>query len=356
MTHIWVRDEQREHEERVGMTPDTAAALMAKGIRISVESSSVRAIQIDGYREVGCHIVAQNSWPDAPDDAIIFGLKELPDDGTPLRHSHIMFGHAYKGQSDGQVLLKRFVAGGSTLFDLEYLIGEDDRRVAAFGYWAGFTGAAVAMKCWAAQKQNLICGAVSTYPSSEALVKEIRGELDKTNLPRPAALIIGALGRVGTGARDMCAALDVRTTDWDMAETASGGPFPEVLEHDIFLNCILGAPGCPVFVPVSALNAKRSLSIIGDIACEPGSDFSPVKVYDRPTTWDEPALRVSDTPPLDVTAIDNLPSMLPIESSVDFAKQLLPSLAQLDNLDSGVWQRAKSTFDQHSALLRKSLS
>ena len=36
-------------------------------------------------------------------DAIIFGLKELPEDGTPLAHRHIMFGHAYKGQPAGQV-------------------------------------------------------------------------------------------------------------------------------------------------------------------------------------------------------------------------------------------------------------
>ena len=77
-----------------------------------------------------------------PQDAIVFGLKELPEDGTPLRHRHIMFGHAYKGQPAGRVLLDRFVAGGGTLYDLEYLVDANGRRVAAFGYWAGFAGAA----------------------------------------------------------------------------------------------------------------------------------------------------------------------------------------------------------------------
>jgi saccharopine dehydrogenase (NAD+, L-lysine-forming) len=52
----------------------------------------------------------------------------------------------------------------------------------------------------------------------------------------------------------------------------------------------------------------------------PDSDFSPIKVYDRTTTWDVPALRVHDQPILDVTAIDNLPSILPAESSEDFAE------------------------------------
>jgi saccharopine dehydrogenase (NAD+, L-lysine-forming) len=33
--------------------------------------------------------------------------------------------------------------------------------------------------------------------------------------------------------------------------------------------------------------------VIGDIACDPTSDFSPIKVYDRATDWDAPALRVA---------------------------------------------------------------
>jgi saccharopine dehydrogenase (NAD+, L-lysine-forming) len=50
---------------------------------------------------------------------------------------------------------------------------------------------------------------------------------------------------------------------------------------------------------------------------------------------------------LDVMAIDNLPSMLPAESSVDYAEQLLPSLLTLGDLGSGVWGRAKATFDEN---------
>jgi len=351
MTHLWIRAEQRDHEERVGLTPEGAVELLAKGIRITVEQSSVRAIPIDGYRAAGCEIAPENSWPQAPADAIIFGLKELPDDGTPLPHRHIMFGHAYKGQPDGQALLKRFNAGGGTLYDLEYLVGDTGRRVAAFGYWAGYAGAAVALKCWAAQQQASIASPVGVYPGSDALQADLKQQLDSTNAPRPNAIVIGANGRVGTGASDLCNAMGVDVTKWDMAETAHGGPFPEILRHDIFLNAILAQPGCPVFVPASAKTDPRQLTVIGDIACDPTSDFSPIKVYDRVTTWDAPALRVHDTPPLDVTAIDNLPSMLPVESSHDYAQQLLPSLLTLDALTSGVWGRAKSEFDKHSAAI-----
>ncbi|MCX8953013.1 saccharopine dehydrogenase [Ruegeria sp. NA] len=347
MTHLWVRAEQRPNEERVGLTPEGAAALIAAGLRVTVEESHVRAIPIDGYKDAGCAIAAENSWPEAPLDAIIFGLKELPEDGTPLPHRHIMFGHAYKGQHSSRALLERFKAGGGTLYDLEYLVGEDGRRVAAFGYWAGYAGAAVTLKTWAAQQRGEECPPVEVYAGKDVLNAELLAELDATRAPRPRAIVIGALGRVGTGAADLCDAMGVDVTKWDMAETASGGPFPEILDHDLFLNCIFARPGTPVFVPREALTAPRNLTAIGDVACDPDSDYNPVPVYDRATTWDAPALRVATDPVMDVMAIDNLPSMLPVESSEDYAAQLLPSLLTLTHLDSGVWGRAEAIYKTH---------
>jgi saccharopine dehydrogenase (NAD+, L-lysine-forming) len=125
------------------------------------------------------------------------------------------------------------------------------------------------------------------------------------------------------------------------------------LTHDIFLNCILASASTPVFVPASASSAPRALRVIGDIACDPGSAFSPIKVYDRTTSWEHPALRVHENPILDVTAIDNLPSLLPRESSEDFAAQLLPNLLGLHDMAQGVWAKAGAHFDNHLSLLGK---
>ncbi|MCR8724847.1 saccharopine dehydrogenase [Frigidibacter sp. ROC022] len=346
MTHIWMRTESRENEARAPLTPEGAAQLLAAGIAVTVEESRQRALPLAAYRDAGCAVAPEGSWPEAPAGAFVLGLKELPEDGSPLRHRHIMFGHAFKGQPAGRVLLERFRAGGGTLLDLEYLVDETGRRVAAFGYWAGFAGAAVTLLDWAAQARGGRCGPVGAYASAEAMVAAVKAEMEGL-APNPRALVIGALGRVGTGATDFCGRVGVPVTGWDMAETAGGGPFPEVLEHELFFNCILARPGCPVFVPAEAVNAPRALRVIGDIACDPTSDFSPVKVYDRSTTWEEPVLRVAESPVLDVMAIDNLPSMLPAESSQDFAAQLLPSLLVLDAPDETVWTRAEATFRKH---------
>ena len=345
MTHIWMRAESRPHEARAALTPKGAAELIARGCRVTVEASRQRAIPLDAYSAAGCDIAAEGSWTDAPAGAFILGVKELPEGDTPLSHRHIMFGHAYKGQAAGRRLLDRLKAGGGMLLDLEYLTDDTGRRLAAFGYWAGFAGAAVSVMALAAQRRGGICAEVGVYRSSEAMVAELK-ELLQGDTPR--ALVIGALGRVGSGAGALCEALGIPVTRWDMAETAHGGPFPEVLQHDLFFNCILARPGCPVFVPASAVTDARKLRVIGDIACDPQSEFSPVKVYSHETTWEAPVVRVAEAPPLDVMAIDNLPALLPVESSEDFAAQLLPGLQQLGDLDSGAWSRAAALFRQHA--------
>lgn len=352
MPHLWVRAEQRANEDRTGLTPEGAQTLLARGFDLSVERSANRVIADTAYEAAGCEMVTARSWPGAPRDAIIFGLKELPDDGTPLRHRHIMFGHAYKGQFAGQRLLRRFQAGGGTLLDLEYLVDESGRRRAAFGYWAGYAGAAVSLLAWAAQQQGGICPPVSVWRNQATLLEELRAQLDRSGgRSAPRAILIGALGRVGTGAGALCDAVGCEVTGWDLPETAHGGPFPEILAQDIFLNCILAGPDTPVFVPQHSLDAPRTLSVIGDIACDPDSAYNPIPIYTEATDWATPVIRVRDDPALDVMAIDNLPSLLPLESSQDFAAQLLPVLEGLAQADDPVWRRAEDTFNTHLSAL-----
>lgn len=347
MTHLWVRAEQRADECRVGITPEGVAALVAAGWRVTVEDSHARVFPLAAYLAAGAQAAEFASWPDAPRDAIIFGLKELPESDTPLPHRHVFFGHAFKGQAAGARLLARFRAGGGVLYDLEYLTDDRGRRVAAFGYWAGYAGAAVTLLAYAAQARGMTCPPLRRFDSKADLLECVRSELAGAC---PSVLVVGALGRVGTGASDLCRAAGAHVIGWDMAETAHGGPFPQILASDVFLNCILAMPGCPVFVPAGALSDHaRGLRVIGDIACDPTSEFSPVKVYDRVTTWQQPVHRVATLPPLDVMAIDNLPSILPLESSVDFAGQLLPHLLVMGDMSGGVWGRAAAVFDAQAS-------
>ena len=343
MKHLWLRAEHRENEKRVGLTPQGATQLIKKGIRVSVEASDTRIISTKDYKDAGCEIVSAGSWENAPEDVIIFGLKELPNDDTPLKHSHIMFGHAFKGQVSGKKLLKKFKSGGGTLYDIEYLTQDTGKRVAAFGYWAGFAGAYVTLKVWISQLKKEECPPLSAFNDKRKLLKDISNEINSIKT-LPSAIVIGSLGRVGTGVCDFCEESSLNIKKWDLVETSSGGPFPEVLNHEILFNCVVATPNTPVFFQPNYTYSKRKLRVIGDIACDPDSDYNPIPIYSEPTTWTNPGLKIANDPPLDIMAIDNLPSLLAIESSIDFAEQIFPYLMQLVDKNYGVWQRAKQVF------------
>ncbi|PIB25045.1 saccharopine dehydrogenase [Amylibacter kogurei] len=348
--HFWLRAEDHNNEHRSPITPTEASALMQAGAKLTVERSDDRAHHDADFAALGCDMVERGTWMDAPRDTVILGLKELPILDFPLIHRHIQFAHVFKGQDAAPQNLDRFKRGGGTLYDLEFLVDDTGRRVAAFGYWAGFAGAAIGLMAWIAQQRGETLGAVPSYPNQAALVDELKEALGAVDT-RPNAIVIGALGRVGTGAGDLFSALNLDVTKWDMDETASGGPFPEIAQHNIFLNCILASPKTPLFFGADDVAKSRSLSVIADIACDPNSPYNPIPIYGDNTRFDAPIIRVADTPVLDVMAIDNLPSMLPLESSADYAAQLLPILLDFSEDKLGTWARAKSVFDEKIAAL-----
>jgi saccharopine dehydrogenase (NAD+, L-lysine-forming) len=53
---------------------------------MSVERSPTRCIADAEYEKVGCTLVASETWKEAPTDAMILGLKELPDVRINLQH------------------------------------------------------------------------------------------------------------------------------------------------------------------------------------------------------------------------------------------------------------------------------
>lgn len=178
-------------------------------------------------------MVPEGSWVDAPANHIILGLKELPEETFPLKHTHVQFAHCYKNQGGWEEVLSRFPAGKGTLYDLEFLQDESGRRVAAFGYHAGFAGAALAVEAWAEQiNEGKALGPVSPYPNEGELIAHIKKIIAKAGR-QPRVLVIGALGRCGRGAVDLCLKAGISEENvlkWDMAETAKGGPFTEIVE------------------------------------------------------------------------------------------------------------------------------
>lgn len=224
------------------MTPTTAKALIDAGYKVNVERSTLRIFDDSDFPAVGATLVPEGSWPDAPADHIIVGLKELPEETFPLKHTHVQFAHCYKGQGGWDDVLARFPRGGGTLYDLEFLQDDSGRRVAAFGFHAGFAGAALALIAWARQLETGKVGmaGVKPFDNEQLLVDEVKMSLETGTAKagrRPRCFVMGALGRCGRGAVDCLKKAGLKSEDiveWDINETrAKSGPYPEIVESDV---------------------------------------------------------------------------------------------------------------------------
>ncbi|MBW8821485.1 MAG: saccharopine dehydrogenase [Streptomyces sp.] len=335
--HLWLRHEVRSTERRTPVVPSDARRLVDSGVTLTVEESPQRIFPVEEYEAAGCAVAPAGSWASrAPQDAVVVGLKELPDEPAALPHRHVFFGHAYKGQPGAPELLRRFAAGGGALLDLEYLVDDHGRRLAAFGYWAGYLGAALAVL----QHRGRL-SAPLTPTSQEELAEVLRPVAGDEEF---RALVIGALGRSGRGARVALQAAGVEPVCWDLEETRALDR-PALLAHDLLVNCVLATTPVPPFVREADLDdPARRLRTLSDVTCDVGSPLNVLPVYDRVTEWAEPVRRLHKEPPLDLIAIDNLPSLLPEESSVGFSGSLLPLLLEFGV--GGPWGRCLDRFRQ----------
>ncbi|KAK4454776.1 hypothetical protein QBC34DRAFT_392589 [Podospora aff. communis PSN243] len=363
-TILHLRSETKPLEHRSALTPTTAAELIKAGYVVNVERSPERIFDDEEFSAVGATLVPEGSWEDAPRDHIIVGLKELEEKEFPLKHVHVQFAHCYKQQGGWETVLARFPRGGGTLLDLEFLVDDRGRRVAAFGFHAGFAGAALALEVWAWQLNHTEpFPGVSSYPNEDALIADVKAAVEggaKKAGRMPRVIVIGALGRCGSGAVAALRKAGVPEDNilkWDMAETAPGGPFKDITESDVFINCIyLSGGGVPPFVNLESLQTPdRKLSVVCDVSADTTSPFNPVPIYTVATTFDKPTVPVDGLksgPPLSVISIDHLPSLLPREASEAFSHDLLPSLLALNDWQNHpVWARAKKLFDEKVATL-----
>ncbi|MFE9769589.1 saccharopine dehydrogenase [Streptomyces sp. NPDC005808] len=335
-----MRHESRTTERRAPITPWDAGQLVRNGLRLTVEDSPQRVFPLADYVDAGCVPAPMGSWTSAPDDEYVIGLEELPHKPAQLRHRHIYFGHAYKGQPDAVALLYRFAAGGGTLFDLEHVTDGKGVRRAAFGYWAGYVGAGLAILRW----WGRLTGPLEPLSRDEfdARLREAP-DADARAGQGPTAIVVGALGRSGRGACDALEAAGVTPVRWDATETRNLDR-DALLGHDIFINAVLTTHRVPPFLTEDHLKSGHRLSVISDITCDVGSELSVLPFNDAFTDWLRPvrSLRIGDKP-LDVIAIDNLPSLLPTEASEDFSAALTPHLLALSETDP-VWARCREAF------------
>lgn len=108
----------------------------------------------------------------------------------------------------------------------------------------------------------------------------------------------------------------IKPTEWDREHTAKGGPFPELLHQDILVNAIYLNPALRLspFLTKGMIDhsTDRTLSVFSDVSCDVTNPHSVFPIYDHLTSFANPTICVAEKPvPLEVIAIDHLPSLVP---------------------------------------------
>jgi saccharopine dehydrogenase (NAD+, L-lysine-forming) len=302
---IYLRKETYENEIRAPLVPAHIEILLNAGFQIVVESSEKRVFSNEEYNKAGA-IITTEPWFKQPKEALIIGLKELTNLDKLATHTHIYFSHSYKGQSNAHQILQAFRSSNSVIYDLEYFLNNDGRRALAFGYHAGLVAAVLGLTQHYNRK-NGIPDLTNLRPWStmDSMIESIK--------TYPATIAVVGSGRSAQGVKYILSKNGV----------TSVSVFREniylIKEADIVFNCItLDKNYTEVWLTNDTVLKKPQLIV--DISCDYAKPNNPIAVYNSATTWQNPVYNYSDK--LSIIATDNLPSLLPRDSSIEFSEKL----------------------------------
>ena len=383
-----IRETKNPVDNRVALTPSQMAALQNRypDDEFVVQSSDTRVFPDAAYREAGLTIT------DRMDDCdVLFGIKEVEVHTLIPDKHYFFFGHIAKQQASNRPLLQALVKKRITFSDYEYLVDDHNRRLCAFGWWAGFVGTYYTLRGYGIRHGLFELPKPDRQFSMEKLLNALRS----VNLPSVKLLVTGN-GRVSHGVQELleqigaerlpeedflsdrpvcklsfCAAdadkLVVRKDgtafsweDFQANPSQYSSDFMRWGRHaDILVSAHFWNPKAPVYLTQKDLaNPELKIRFIGDISCDiQGSLQSTLRAsthdepyydYDPDTASEAPAF--SSDRHITVMAVDTCPNALAADTSAYFGEKLIEHVfvPLLDRQHSDVIQR--STILEHGRL------
>ena len=319
---IYLRSETYENEFRAALIPDDVRELVQEGFTVIVQKSSKRAFRDILYLAAGA-VLTRKKWYDQDTNTIIIGIKELDRLDLLKGHTHIYFSHSYKNQKNSKEILTAFANSESVLYDLEYFRNPDGKRTLAFGFYAGLVG--------------IVLGLTQQYNKLNAL-SDITDLEPWKNMPSMVSFCkfspdvkIGIVGK-GRCSNGVQYILNFFKLSYDLLGRDNIAPE----KYDILINCILLDES---YTKVWIGPDFQKDIVIVDVSCDYSKKNNPIPIYKEATTWSIPVYNYNKY--ISVIAIDNLPSLLPRESSNEFSCELTKLLK---NYGNPVWQNTLETF------------
>jgi saccharopine dehydrogenase (NAD+, L-lysine-forming) len=319
---IYLRSETYENEFRAPLVPDDVRELIQEGFTVIVEKSNKRIFRDIQYLAAGARLT-RKKWYDQNTETIIIGIKELDRLDLLKSHIHIYFSHTYKNQKNSKEILRAFAKSKSILYDLEYFCNPDGKRTLAFGFYAGLVGIVLGLR----QHYNK-SNALSDISDLEPW-KNMASMVSFCKFNPDVKIGIVGNGRCSKGVQYI---LDFFKLNYDLI--GRDVIVPE--KYDILINCIvLDESYTKVWI---GPEFQKDIVVI-DVSCDYSKKNNPIPVYKEATTWSRPVFNYNKY--ISVIAIDNLPSLLPKESSKEFSYELTKLLK---NYGNPIWQNTLETF------------
>lgn len=348
-------------DNRVALSPKQVAELNKRypDHQIVVQSSDIRAFSDDDYREHGVSVLT-----DVSDCDVFFGIKEVKLESLIPGKQYFFFGHFAKMQEYNRPLLQTLMRKGITFCDYEYLVDDEDKRVCAFGWWAGVVGVYYTLRGYGLKHKLYELPKPDLRFTLDKLLESLRA----IELPKVKLMVTGA-GRVSHGAQyvlDNIGAkrlseeeyLSTNTVDClsfcfadadRLVKRKDGGAFSwqDFIHHaheyesdflrwagqtDILICAHFWGPDAPVYLSEDDLRREdMRIRMIGDVTCDikgsikstvrPATHAEPYYDYNPVTEQEEPAFSSSDN--ISVMAVDTCPNALAMDTSEYFGDMLI---------------------------------
>ena len=348
-------------DNRVALSPKQVAELNERfpKHKIVVQASELRAFSDDEYRAEGVQVVSS-----VDDCDILFGIKEAKIESLIPNKRYFFFGHIAKMQEYNRPLLQAFIQKQITFCDYEYLVDDDNKRVCAFGWWAGVVGVYYTLRGYGLKYKLYDL----PKPDLRFTLEKLLNSLRAIELPKVKLMVTGA-GRVSQGARyvldnigaksmtereflstDTVDSLSYCYADADrLVKRRDGDAFTwqdftrNAKEYesdflrwasntDVLICAHFWSPDAPVYLNEEDLRrGDMRVRMIGDITCDikgsikstirPSTHSDPFYDYNPVTEQEEQAFSSPDN--ISVMAVDTCPNALAMDTSEYFGKMLI---------------------------------
>ena len=381
--------EARIDENRVPFSPTQISYLLNKfsNLKIIVQPSTRRCFKDEDYLKAGAHITDELSSSN-----IIFGVKEVDISTLVKDKIYLFFSHTSKvHQHIGQVikdkaiiykkeLLKEVIKKNITLIDYENIrnASGEGYRYLGFGRFAGIIGAYNTLNLYLKLNEKLQLPRAFEINNYEQVKKLI----SKQNFNKLKILLTGS-GRASKGAIELLKHANIRqvsindylSNKYDEAvfcnisakkhierKDGKNSSYQDFIlnpheynfkiknylfDTDIFIACHYWDPKFPKLFYPKQINEFKNLKIIGDVTCDINGS---VPTTIRSTSISEPYYSINTdqmkeielgNKGIAVMAVDNLPSELPRDASVEFGSSVISEiLPYLIDKDDGRINRA----------------